>query len=63
MVTKTIKGKEYTLYETFPTQTAAKKKAENLNGRLHIFTGLITETAVTKIAPGKYGVYTRKITE
>ena len=60
MQTKIIKGKEYYLWETFPTEKAAKEKAENLNGRLHIITGKISETAVTKLAPGKYAVWHRK---
>jgi hypothetical protein len=61
MVTKTIKGKTYDLYDYYPTKVEAEKHAKNLNGRLHIITGKITETAVTKISAKKYAVWHRKI--
>jgi len=66
MVTKTIKGKTYELYDYFKTLAEAEKVAKDLNGRLHIITGKITETEVTKVPktksmPIKYAVWHRKI--
>lgn len=66
MTTKTIKGKMYELWGHYPTLAGAKKMAKNLDGRLHIFTGKITETTITKIAktkntPAAYAVWHRKM--
>lgn len=67
MVTKIIKGKKYELYEYYTTLAEAKKSAKNLDGRLNMFTGKITESTITKltksvIAPClyRYAVWTRK---
>ncbi len=59
-VTKTIKGKVYELYDYYPSSKAAKIVADNLEGRLHIFTGKITKTQVTKVSDKKYAVWHRK---
>ena len=68
MTTKTIKGKVYEFYGSYTTEAEAKAKAKNLDGRLHIMTGLITETVVikvpkTKTTGVKYTVWDRKITQ
>lgn len=65
-VTKTIKGKVYDLYDYFKSEPEAKAKAKSLDGRLHIFTGLITTTEITTIpqkgkTPPIYAVWTRKL--
>jgi len=62
MVTKTIKGKKYELWNHYPSLNEAKKIAKNLDGRLHIITGKITETTITKskTAPIVYDVWHRK---
>jgi len=62
MVTKTIRGKEYNLDGYSSTLADAKKRAKHLDGRLHIFTGAITKTAVTKTKnhPPLYAVWIRK---
>jgi len=66
MVTKTIRGKQYELDMYSSTLADAHKRAKNLDGRVHIFTGKITKTAVTKIAktkntPVMYAVWHRKM--
>jgi hypothetical protein len=65
MVTKTIKGKGYELDSHYKSLSGAKARAKDLDGRLHIFTGAITRTEITKIPKTKghnalYAVWKRK---
>jgi hypothetical protein len=65
IITKKIKNKIYALYDYYPTLNEAEKKANDLNGRIHILTGKITEATTSKIpatktSPAKYAVWSRK---
>lgn len=61
MADKIIRGKKYKLDGYFSSMTGAKERAKSLEGRLHIFTGAITRTAISEI-PKKslYAVWVRK---
>jgi hypothetical protein len=62
MTTKTIRGNQYELDGYYTSLAVASNRAKNLDGRLHIFTGAITRTAVTKTKnhPPLYAVWVRK---